>query len=433
MSETLYDHCLRMGKAALLSQWDASNAPLTPQRIASGSDRLVWWHCDKGHTWQQSPHRRTYYDAGCPYCSNRRVLAGYNDLASADPELTKQWDFNKNSPLLPTQVSPGSHKKVWWRCEKGHEWCAVIKSRTAGCGCPICKNHTVAAGENSLADQYPDLCREWDHEKNAPLSPEQVLPGTTRKVWWRCTRGHTWNANINSRTKGSGCPYCAGTRVIPGETDLRTQFPEIVAQWDQEKNGMMRPEKISPYSNRKAWWTCEKGHSYYMGIAQRTHSGRNCPYCTGKKVLPGFNDLATLYPAVSAQWDPDRNGALTPNQVMASGGNRVWWICEKGHSYSAVISSRTSGGCGCPYCSGNKVLPGFNDLATRDPIVAAQWNDELNGTLTPDQVTSGSARRVWWRCAFGHQWRTAVCHRTGSRRTGCPVCAKHTVHSTIVW
>ena len=85
---------------------------------------------------------------------------------------------------------------------------------------------------------------------------------------------------------------------------------------------------------------------------------------------------------------------------------------------------RTRGTNGCPYCGNKKVLAGFNDLASIEPEIAAEWHPELNGALTPEMVTAGSNRKVWWLCPEGHVWRTAISNRTNAKkRTGCPVCA----------
>ena len=80
-------------------------------------------------------------------------------------------------------------------------------------------------------------------------------------------------------------------------------------------------------------------------------------------------------------------------------------------------------GSGCPYCAGRKVLPGFNDLATLEPKIAAQWHPTLNGGLTPDGVTVGCHRKVWWQCQEGHVWKAAIYSRAGPQKCGCPICA----------
>ena len=123
------------------------------------------------------------------------------------------------------------------------------------------------------------------------------------------------------------------------------------------------------------------------------------------------------------QWHPTRNLPLTPETVSGGSSRRVWWRCGKGHDYQAVVAARTMGGSGCPYCAGRKVLAGFNDLATLAPEVACQWHTTLNGSLTPDMVTAGSRRKVWWECPYGHVWKAAVYARAGEQHSGCPVCA----------
>ena len=102
---------------------------------------------------------------------------------------------------------------------------------------------------------------------------------------------------------------------------------------------------------------------------------------------------------------------------------KVWWICDLGHEYQTAVRARTRDGSGCPYCTGRKVLSGFNDLATKLPMLASQWHPTLNGALTPEMVTIGSNKKIWWQCSNGHVWKSVVFARTSGRKTGCPVCA----------
>lgn len=270
----------------------------------------------------------------------------------------------------------------------------------------------------------PDLSREWDVEKNT-LSPADLTAGSRAKVWWRCPKGHSYDAAIFARTTlGRGCPYCAGQRPLAGETDLATTEPEVAALWDGEKNAPLTPRDVTAGSHRAVWWRCDRGHSWRAQVFSLTKSGCRCPYCAGKLVITGETDIAARMPELQKEWCTDLNGALTPRMVSCGQRRAVWWRCDKGHTYQAAIYSRAKeGGTGCPYCTGRRVLAGFNDLATLAPEIAAQWHDEMNGTLTPDQVTRGSKKQVWWRCAEGHVWKAAVYSRTRKRGAGCPVCA----------
>ena len=336
--------------------------------------------------------------------------------------LLAQWHPTKNGALTPKLVTYGSKQKVWWRCERGHEWQAAVYTRTGGTGCPICAGKQVLPGVNDLASQYPEVAAQWHPEKNAPWTAADVLPGSRRKAWWICGKGHEWQAIVKSRVSGCGCPVCTRRAVAPGDNDLAVTHPDLARQWHPVKNGALKPEDVMSGTRRKVWWQCEKGHEWQAAVTSRA-AGAGCPVCAGKKIVPGENDLASSFPDVAAQWHPRKNDALTADGVSPYSNRRVWWVCERGHEWQAAVSARTSNRNGCPYCTGRKVLPGFNDLATLEPKVAAQWHPELNGSLTAEMVTTGSHKKVWWQCPEGHVWKAVIYARAGPKKCGCPVCA----------
>lgn len=353
MRESLHEYCSNYSHGELLVQWNQSkNGDLTPEKVSYGSKKQVWWRCSHGHEWQSPPYARVGHSAGCPYCSGKKVAPGW-DLASLYPDLAAQWHPEKNGRLRPEDCLPGSHRQVWWKCEKGHEWTATIKSRVEGNGCPVCASRTVVAGVNDLKTMAPELAKQWHPNKNGRLTPQQVVSGSSRKVWWRCRRGHEWQAAIHSRVEGRGCPVCTGKTIIPGENDLESYSPELARQWIREKNGPVTPNRVAVSSNKRVWWRCDKGHEWQCSVSDRTSRQSGCPYCGNRKVLAGFNDLKTLQPLVAAQWHPTRNESLEPDMVMPGSSKRVWWKCSDGHEWKAVIYSRTGAKkCGCPVCAG---------------------------------------------------------------------------------
>ena len=189
----------------LVPEWSEKNLPLKPDEITFGSNKKVWWRGACGHEWQTSVKARSNGEK-CPICSGARVIAGINDLATLEPLLVKQW--SKKNKIKPTEVSIGSHKKVIWRCEKGHEWEAAVKSRTINkTGCPYCSHNKVLAGFNDLATLLPDIAAEWS-DRNCPTLPTQVTVFANRKAWWKCKDcSREWNTLISTRYGGSKCPY----------------------------------------------------------------------------------------------------------------------------------------------------------------------------------------------------------------------------------
>lgn len=156
----------------------------------------------------------------------------------------------------------GSHFKAWWVCEQGHEWQAIVKSRTlGGCGCPVCAGRVLMRGINDLATTHPELAKQWHPTKNGDLTPRDVVAGNSRKVWWLCPKGHAWQAKVYSRAcGGAGCPVCAGKLVVAGENDLESQFPAIAAQWHQRRTERCCPP---PYP-RTATGGCGGGMNWAM-------------------------------------------------------------------------------------------------------------------------------------------------------------------------
>ena len=353
----------------------------------------------------------------------KKLIFGENDLASINPELAMQWHPTLNKPLSPQMVTVFSNQKVWWLCEKGHEWEAIIGSRHKGAGCPVCSGRKPHIGVNDLATVNPKLALQWHPTKNKPgLSPQTVLPGSGQIVWWQCENGHEWEAQILSRTRGNGCPYCSGYFAIPGKTDLAATHPDLAKQWHPTKNDGLQPTDVKRSSEKVVWWLGPCGHEWDARIRDRTDADQpcGCPYCAGKRVLPGFNDLATTHPGIAAQWHPTKNGTVLPTQVLAGSNKEYWWLCKRGHAYKTSCNDIKQGS-GCPYCANKRVLKGFNDLASTHPRIAKQWHPTKNKPLQPDDITAGSDILVWWQCEKGHEWE-ALCY---TRKAGneCPVCS----------
>ena len=271
----------------LAMEWDyEKNGNLQPENFTAGSHTKIWWKCKQGHSWKVEVYSRK--KNGCPYCANMLAIKGYNDLLSVAPKLCEEWDDEMNAPLRPDEIMSKSNKSVWWKCDKGHSWKSIINSRRSGCGCPVCAGKTVFAGYNDLQTLRPDIAEEWDVNKNGELLPVQVTSQSKRYAWWLCKRGHSYKAKVANRYHGRGCPYCAGTLPIVGETDLATIHPELLPEWDYDKNDSKLPEQYTACSNKKVWWKCKDGHSWQAVISDR-HLGHRCPYCTGRNAISGVN------------------------------------------------------------------------------------------------------------------------------------------------
>lgn len=235
----------------------------------------------------------------------------------------------RKQPNRPARVRYIS-KKAWW--------CCTLKK--------------LFSGANDWTSRYPTTAMQWDTGKNG-CAPEEACSGSLRRYWWRCKKGHSWQALIKNQidTWSVSCPYCTGQCVLTGDNDLQTLRPDLAAEWDTAKNFPLRPNVVTPESSLPVFWRCKLVHSYLAEISRRMEKGSGCPYCAGKKALPGYNDLKTMCPEVAAEWHPTLNGDLRPKNILYNSARKAWWHCAQGHEWQAVIRSRTGASrTGCPEC-----------------------------------------------------------------------------------
>ena len=207
--------------------------------------------------------------------------------------------------------------------------------------------------------------------------------------------------------------------------DLATLFPDVAAEWDYEANEK-GPEEYKPTCPDKVSWICKEGHHWEAAIENRTSRKQGCPYCYGRAAIPGETDIATLNPEVMKYWDYEKNAAegVAPGDIKPHSDKKVWCVCDKGHSWR-VQAKKLVRGDRCPYCRNQKIIPGENDFATLAPEgLLAEWHPDRNSGLHPDRIAPHYGKKIWWRCAKGHEWRATPDGRLRADPfTGCPYCS----------
>ena len=173
---------------------------------------------------------------------------------------------------------------------------------------------------------------------------------------------------------------------------LASVHPELIPEWS-EKNLPLTPDKITFGSNKRVWWKGACGHEWETSVKARS-KGEKCPICSGARVIEGINDLATLKPELASEWS--EKNEIKPTDVSIGSHKKVIWKCKLGHEWIATVKSRTINKTGCPYCSHNKVLAGFNDLATLFSEVADEWSDK--NEKKPTEVMAFANSKAWWKC-----------------------------------
>lgn len=390
------------------------------KRIAIEYDGLAWHNTEKSKKREETKYRICKDNNIFLY----RIREESTDCENADKLFTiPAFSYDNCSPLngviksIIEDISDDSNLMV----DIQNDILEILKYR-------------IIKLEDSLAFLYPDISKEWHPSLNNGLKPENVLPGTSLKVWWRCSKGHEWKGSVVTRTKGHGCDICAREQRKITYHSVRLQTRKLligcdcVLDWDYTKNNH-GPEYYTKGSGEKVWWKCHKcGHEWKTAICNRTRDYKNgCPACSNRIVVKGKNDIQTTNPELMKEWDWELNKGIDPSTVAQWSHEKYWWKCSKcGYQYQSTPSNRVYGkGCGC--CAGRIVVPGINDLATTRPDIAIDWHPSKNGTLKPTDVTKGRRDMVWWKChVCGHEWQDTLTHRNGGR--GCSICNKRNKH-----
>lgn len=459
--------------------------------ITLGSSKKIWWKCSEcGNEWEATPKNRNR-GTGCPVCGLKKIGINHNktiinkrgSLYDNRPDLIKEWVYDKNYPLTPKDVTIGSKKKVWWKCDKGHEWETAIYNRTNGSNCIYCVGQKALIGENDLVTTNPDLIEEWDYKKNGNLKPENFKAGSNISIWWKCELGHSWKATIGHRTNGTGCPKCYseyGTsfpeqaicyylskvtevenrkKLFGQEVDIYLPNFKIGFEYDgsyfhdnkksylkeQKKNQILEENEIQLYrikesdkemfdqNNKIIFCIIDKDYYYLEKVI------KNIEKIIGIKIndinitedrmkiykkyvkFVKENNFTIKFPDLAKEWDCEKNQGLSPEYFSVGSNKKVWWKCSKcNSSYETTISHKIEGN-SCPYCSGKKVND-TNSLKTKYPELSQYWDYEKNN-IAPESIYFGSRKRVWWKCSkCNKSFEAAVCTRIRSKHYSCAEC-----------
>lgn len=229
------------------------------------------------------------------------------------PDLIKQLHPTKNSHLDISTIGLYSNKPAIWVCDKcNYEYSMIIANKTKhNQNCPACSGK-VATSQNNLAIKYPELLKEWDWEENdrIGLDPYRLLPFSNRKAKWKCLeKGHKWPASIYHRTHGEqNCPYCSNNKVCI-DNCLATIRPDLLEEWDWEKNIEYSPYEVLPNARKSPYWKCKRGHKYQMRLDHRM-TGHGCKYCNNqdsKLQLFLFSEIKYYYPNAIYKYKIDRS------------------------------------------------------------------------------------------------------------------------------
>lgn len=345
----------------IAKEWDFEKNSIMSNEISAFSGKKVWWICKEGHEWKSTVANRVNGN-GCPRCNIEKVNSfceqavyyyikqAFPDAINSDTHIGMELDIFIPSKNVAIEYDGEAWHKSTKKIEidiKKNELCktygiTLIRVREPklvpieGCISFVRTNSTTNDTLDHVICDVLHYLKIYDVQVNTTSDTPKILEQFATKKY---------------------------------ENSLANIYPELVKEWHPIKNGSLTPDKVNKASRYKVWWICPKGHEYQMTISNRTRiekvqtngkkvKAQGCPYCAGKKILIGYNDMQSLYPEVAKEWHSVKNGNLMPSMVTPGSSKKVWWKCDKcGYEWQSAVEHRCLSHHGCPNCSSKKRSP----------------------------------------------------------------------------
>lgn len=382
----------------LASEFSVNNKS-TASQIAFDTSRKVLWTCPTcGEDYLYPVNERKIGDNSCPYCNHTKLKSGVNDLTITNPQLASE--FSPRNDKKANEVGEWQVYEVYWICpDCGREYTRCIRDKTPdNSDCPYCHGTKVLTGYNDLATTDPDLAVLYSSKNDRPVS--MVRKDSNFYVYWECPECHyVYAKRLNDKAPdNSDCPICSKRLAIEGLNSLQDEYPDLPFIWS-DKNEKKTTE-VTSLSSYKAIWVCPTCKHEFKAEVRRVVAGEiECPVCTGKVAIAGYNSFADEHPDIAKDWSPDND--KKPTEVLSNSSYIAEWICPTcGYTYKASVRDRVASGDLCPACAGKKAHAGFNTLLDLYPEIQDEWAENENTLLGifPDEILPTSTARVWWEC-----------------------------------
>ena len=361
----------------------------------------------------------------------RKLTKDYN-FAALYPNIAKEWHPSKNGKLNPNDITPYSNKKVWWICERKHEWKTSIDKRSSrNQGCPICRSQT-SRPELYIFSEFSTIFQKVEHRKKIDgMEVDIFIDDLNIGIEYDGSFFHKskLKKDLSKRKKLMKKVHMINIREHPLESITKNDI-----LWHRSNEYHPLVMKIlenflkSDFDLHKS----EKSIKEYLNEA----SPRNEIFFNEMvSYLPGplpSESLVAKFPKIAQEWHPTKNGELKPHNFSHGSTWKAWWLCKEGHEWNAAIANRTPSssrkGNNCPSCNKySSIVRVKNNLKSNFPKIAQEWHPTKNGELNPNLITKRSGKKVWWLCERSHEYQATVANRTrnishSTKKNNCPYC-----------
>ena len=349
--------------------------------------------CSLGHKYPSYKNMRLR----CPYCNNKKLLKGFNDLKTKRPDLVLDWGNNNKKSVKDITIT--SDYEAEWICHKcKHCWVTAVRNRSNNNNCVSCEDKN-SGKENSFHSNRENFKKLWSEKLNGELPV--YLPKSSLSIYWfTCGQfDHEYQATVKSTFKTKfNCQVCSGNVFKVGVNDAESLYPELISKWSSRND--LKLSEVNPKSTKEYLWVCQENHESFKTVP-RVLSKPNCKYCL-KKDIELEDSILSTHPELAKNWS-SLNSKKSSEISSGSGYTAVWNCTEEDHSFKRIVHRYISSNNSCPICKGHKLLKGFNDVSTVWPQLNDLLSERNENQNILSEITFKFSTKLYWTCKRGHE------------------------------
>lgn len=425
----------------LLKDWDYSKNSRKPENFTAYSGVKVWWKCHYcGHEWESTIRNRTASKRNCPYCTMKTTSFGeqavfYYIKRIFSDAINRYRNFGIELDVYIPSIKMGiEFDGFHWH----HTPSSMKREQKKYKICQDNKIKLIRIKDSKAKESYNCCDKTFAIENLKDNNQLEIIirlllqyldPSSNFLTKKRYRKWSTIDSEINIET--DRFKILENKYIRDSENSFANLYPNILKDWNYEKNHSFNPRAFSKASTIKVWWKCHKCNQEWQAkIVDRTCGNNKCPVCTNKILREGVNDFATLYPEFLEEWDYSKN-EIPPNKILKKHNTKVYWKCKKcGFGWIASMGDRTRKDkpSGCPHCkkinaSVSKHLKALKrgSISVTHPDCLNEWDYSKN-VVSPNEVSYGANIKVWWKCkCCNYSWQSLLSNRL-KRNSKCPKC-----------
>ena len=408
----------------LAEDWAKDNI-LPATEVLSYFPLEVQWKCKVcNNIWNSKIEERRFGLKSCPYCNKKLPLPGIDSFMALYPDIAEEWAYEANEMRHPDAIFPNNRKTpIIWRCKKCYTLhVASVFDKIHGInGCKNC-----ASEQPISAERYMFLKSEFQSSGGDGKDFDLMMPDYTAPLKWLCKEcNETFIFSMKERYFGGrDCACLEGKKAIPGKTSFKALYPEFASEFSLENN--IDPDSILPIRTFSSIWDCTTcGMSWNGAIKDRIDGKIDCPYCNGRKAIPGKTSFKALYPEMAAEYSS--NNEVSSDTIISTYSPLVEWDCPVCNmTWKGSVKDRVNEEIDCPYCNGREAIRGKTSFKALHSDMMKEWNLGNWLFIDPDDIIENYSGSVWWTCSecrnsYAMSPRKKLFYKKRKKKT-CPYC-----------